>query len=80
MAVMHAASGLGELGLGELGLGEMGLGEMGGHLYGRVCLGCCRANHAADPTITRYVAIGYLFSGSDHGWPIATGDVKVGGL
>jgi len=26
MAVMHAASGL-----GELGLGEMGLGEMGGH-------------------------------------------------
>ena len=27
MAVMHAASGL-----GELGLGEMGLGEMGGHL------------------------------------------------
>jgi len=31
MAVMHAASGLGELGLGESGLGKMGLGEMGGH-------------------------------------------------
>jgi len=41
MAVMHAASGLGELGLGEMGLGKLGLGEMGlGEMGGHLCVYC----------------------------------------